>query len=150
MINDILEKFNENQNFIYKLNDWKLLYRENQVTFGSMVIIYCGDDCDSLSKVSKKSFSDLPEFINIIEKIMRDTYDANKFNYMALMMIDSQPHFHVFPRFAKSVNFCNKKYNDNFYPKPVVIEDNFKLNTATKTKFINDFRKQIDRILNAH
>ena len=148
MIKDILEKFNKHKNHIFEYQSWLLLYRDKQVTPGSMVLIYCEKDEDSLGGISSQAFSYLPKFINAIEESMRKIYEAEKFNYLALMMVDSQPHFHIFPRYSKPVKFEGKEYLDMDWPLPVSIQRDIEINDEISEMFKKNLSGNLSRILN--
>ena len=148
MIKDILEKFKKHKNHIFEYKSWLLLYRDKQVTPGSLVLIYCEKDEDSLGGISSEAFSHLPKFINAIEESMRKIYKAEKFNYLALMMVDSQPHFHIFPRYSKPVKFEGKECLDLDWPLPVSIKKNIEINGEISAMFKKNLSSNLSRILN--
>lgn len=148
MIKDIIEKFNKQKNYIFEYQSWLLLYRDKQVTPGSLVLIYSERDEDSLGGVSSQAFSHLPKFINAIEKSIRKIYKAEKFNYLALMMVDPQPHFHIFPRYSKPVKFEGKEYLDMDWPMPVSIQRDLKINSEVSEAFKKNLSSNLSRILN--
>lgn len=42
----------------------------------------------------------------------------SKFNYLALMMIDPNPHFHAIPRYAAEVHVAAMAFADAAFPNP--------------------------------
>lgn len=50
-----------------------------------------------------------------------------KFNYMALMLVDPNPHFHAFPRFDQPVVYENARYLDAAFPKLLNLGETFDL-----------------------
>ncbi len=148
MIKDILKKFNKHKNYIFEYKSWLLLYRNKQVTPGSLVLIYCEKDEDSLGGISSEAFYHLPKFINAIEESMRKIYKAEKFNYLALMMVDSQPHFHIFPRYSKPVKFEGREFLDMDWPLPVSIQRDLEINDEIGGMFKKNLTSSLSKILN--
>jgi len=52
------------------------------------------------------------------ESAVRRIAPAVKFNYLALMMVDPNPHFHALPRYAAAVNLDGASYEDADFPRP--------------------------------
>ncbi len=46
------------------------------------------------------------------------TFDFQKINYLALMMVDPHVHFHVIPRYSGSREFAGSTFADATWPKP--------------------------------
>ena len=47
------------------------------------------------------------------------SFKPDKLNYLMLMMVDPDVHFHVLPRYASAREFAGKTHSDRFWPKPV-------------------------------
>lgn len=111
------EKFRIEEFKIRQIGSWIISLRPSQVTIGSLIL--------SLNRKSS-SFSDLTikegeELINAfkeIENIYSYSFKPDKINYLALMMVDDQVHYHVIPRYENFVEFDNNIYTDVDWPKP--------------------------------
>src|SRR5690554_717049 len=111
------DKFKINEFLIKKLNYWVISLRPQQVTVGSL-IVSLNRKCEFLHEITPEESKDLTLVFKTVEKIYTTTFKPDKVNYLALMMIDNQVHFHVIPRYSKSVVFEKNKYNDTDWPKP--------------------------------
>ncbi|MGH1331516.1 MAG: HIT family protein [Paracoccaceae bacterium] len=98
-------------------NHWSVLLRPRQVTLGSLVLVV-QDDLRSLGALPKAVAQELPTVVASVEAALRSTFGAEKFNYLCLMMVDPQVHFHIIPRYSRSVRFYDNDYHDNFWPGP--------------------------------
>lgn len=138
MLESFLEKFDATENLIFKLEGWSILLRSDQVTLGSLLLVYSKGDVKSLSEVPTAAFSSLPKISRIIEESLGRLLGAEKFNYLALMMIDSQVHFHIVPRYSNPISYLSETYEDLKWPEPPSFATPFRLNLAAKRQLISD------------
>ena len=78
---------------------WLVLVRPKQPTFGSLVLI-CKEETQAFSDLSAEAFADLQNAVAGIEAMLRRLVSYEKINYLMLMMVDRDVHFHVIPRYA--------------------------------------------------
>ena len=78
---------------------WMVLVRPKQPTFGSLVLI-CKEEAQAFSDLSADAFTDLKVAVAGVEAMLRRVVDYEKINYLMLMMVDRDVHFHVIPRYA--------------------------------------------------
>ena len=116
-MNDTIYNFNYPSSLIKEYDHWVVLIRPKQVTIGSLVLAAKGESV-SFANLSKNEFSELDIVFKDIEMSLKKCFQFDKINYLALMMVDRNPHFHVIPRYSKSINFGGKKYDDNNWPSP--------------------------------
>lgn len=77
---------------------WLVLARPKQPTFGSLVLI-CKDQARSFAEISAEAFTDLRHAVSSIEAMLSQVVAYQKINYLMLMMVDPDVHFHVIPRY---------------------------------------------------
>lgn len=116
-MNETMKNFGYPETLINEYNNWVLLLRPQQVTLGSLVLI-CKNEADEFHKISLEAFAELKRITEDIETRMKDYFSYNKINYLMLMMVDQDVHFHVFPRYAEERNFSHKLFNDTGWPGP--------------------------------
>ena len=78
---------------------WLILARPKQSTFGALVLI-CKEEAHAFSEISRDAFADLAVVIAAVEAMLRKVVGYEKINYLVLMMVDRDVHFHVLPRYA--------------------------------------------------
>jgi diadenosine tetraphosphate (Ap4A) HIT family hydrolase len=115
MYNNTISKFGYPQSLLFECDHWVVLFRQNQVTVGSMILAYKGEQ-KSIGNISKQSFLTLPSIFQLIEKVVKITLGASNINYLALMMVDPHVHFHVIPRYKNPFRFEGVDYPDIFWP----------------------------------
>ena len=113
---NILKKFRYPELLVKEYDNWVILCRFDHVTLGSLVL-FCKDDVDAFSKISKESFAEFPKVITEIEQKTKELFQNDKINYLMLMMVDPVVHFHVLPRYACDREFEGFIFKDFSWPK---------------------------------
>jgi diadenosine tetraphosphate (Ap4A) HIT family hydrolase len=116
-MNTTMKKFGYPGTLIKEYDHWVVLLRPQQATLGALVLI-CKDEADAFSKISPEAFSELKEITTAIEHHLKDCFSYDKINYLLLMMVDHDVHFHVLPRYAHSRTFDQQEFNDLGWPGP--------------------------------
>ncbi|MAU34028.1 HIT family protein [Candidatus Saccharibacteria bacterium] len=102
---------------IKEYNHWVILFRQKQVTIGSMIIMSKHLDRQSLGDVDAEAWSEFGEVCRDVETMTTRAFGAKKFNYLALMMYDPEVHFHVIPRYDVPVLFEGCEFVDPDWPE---------------------------------
>ena len=114
-INQTLKRFGYPDTLIKEYDNWCILLRDQQVTLGSLVLV-CKADVTKFSDISKNAFVEYRIVIKDIEKRLQHKFKYDKVNYLMLMMVDPNVHFHVIPRYSRSKIFKNVVFNDLGWP----------------------------------
>lgn len=123
---EFAEKFEIEKLQITKVGSWIISLRPEQVTLGSL-ILSLERTCFSLGELTQQEGTDLSKAFEVIDQLLKKTFKPDKINYLALMMVDDQVHFHVMPRYSSVIQFDGKEYADENWPKPPVLTDLFSL-----------------------
>ena len=94
---------------------WLILVRPKQPTFGSLVLV-CKEAVQAFSDVSPAAFADLQVAVAGIEHLLKAQVDYEKINYLMLMMVDKDVHFHVLPRYAGTREHDGQVFPDAGWP----------------------------------
>lgn len=116
-MNATVMKFGYPATLLHEYRSWVVLLRPAQPTLGSLVLA-CKEDAISLGAVSAAAWSEVATATADIERALRATFDPQKINYLALMMVDPNVHFHVIPRYSASREFEGSTFGDATWPKP--------------------------------
>jgi diadenosine tetraphosphate (Ap4A) HIT family hydrolase len=116
-MNATLQKFGYPERAIREYEHWVVLIRPVQLTLGS-VIIAARSEARSLGGLRPDEMAELPGIIRSYESLIAQHFGAEKFNYLALMMVDPNPHFHGIPRYRAPVTFQGRSFTDEAFPKP--------------------------------
>lgn len=115
MTNATLLKFGYPDTVIEDGPCWTVLLRPAQVTLGSLVLV-CREPVQEFSGLSRQAFVELGEVTGRIERALRRTFAYDKINYLMLMMVDPDVHFHVIPRYARERHFGGNLFHDPGWP----------------------------------
>lgn len=102
---------------IREFSHWVVLFRERQVTIGSVIIMAKDTNKASLGALPAEVWSEFGAVTGFVELLLHAAFGAEKYNYLALMMYDPEVHFHVIPRYSAPVIFKGKEYVDPDWPQ---------------------------------
>jgi len=108
MTNKTMQAFGYPQTLICEYEHWCVLLRPAQVTLGSLVLA-CKDPAQKFSDISAAAFAEQAQVVQDIERVLAEFVDFEKMNYMMLMMVDPDVHYHVLPRYAVPRKFEKAK-----------------------------------------
>jgi diadenosine tetraphosphate (Ap4A) HIT family hydrolase len=115
MANQTALRFGYPETLIREYQHWLVLLREPQATLGSLVLC---------AKSGATEFSALPDEAHIemgtvvreIEHALKAAFAYDKINYLMLMMVDPNVHFHVLPRYSEARSACGLTIPDPGWP----------------------------------
>ena len=116
-MNETLRKFGDPDTRLMMFDRWVVLLRPQQVTLGSLVIV-SREKASAFSQLSRDAFSELQDVIISVETLLSGAFSYEKINYLMLMMVDPDVHFHVIPRYSTPQSFAGHKFLDHGWPGP--------------------------------
>lgn len=122
MTNATMKKFGYPDTLVRDYADWVVLLRNDQVTLGSLVVAE-KSDATSLSAVAPHALAELTAIAGDIETAFARTFRPDKFNYLMLMMVDPNVHFHVLPRYGGARECAGVRFEDRAWPKAPSLGD---------------------------
>ncbi len=121
-MNTTMNKFGFPDTCVKEFHQWVVLLRPQQVTLGSLVLI-CREDATAFSQISPEAFAELPTVLREMEANLSRAFAYNKINYLMLMMVDPEVHFHVIPRYDAPQTFFQQQFLDQGWPGPPVLKN---------------------------
>lgn len=115
MTNPTALAFGYPASLVAETEHWLILIRPKQPTFGSLVLV-CKEAVQAFSDVSPAAFADLQVAVAGIERLLKSQVDYEKINYLMLMMVDKDVHFHVLPRYAGAREHDGISFPDAGWP----------------------------------
>jgi|TARA_B100000902_G_C27289079_1_gene906141 diadenosine tetraphosphate (Ap4A) HIT family hydrolase len=134
-LKSILKKFDLKKHSIKEYKNWYLLLRKDQVTIGAMVLIEKSFQTN-YSEISKESFIEFSTIVHEIENVLKKLFKYDKINYLMLMMVDNEVHYHVIPRYENDILFEGQKFTDTGWPGMPDLSFNNKIDQNIKLKLI--------------
>ena len=115
MTNQTAVRFGYPDTLIREYDHWLVLLREPQATLGSLVL--CAKaDVTEFSALSREDYEEMGVVIGDIEHALSAAFSYEKINYLMLMMVDPNVHFHVIPRYSEARTACGITVADPGWP----------------------------------
>jgi diadenosine tetraphosphate (Ap4A) HIT family hydrolase len=140
MANATETKFGDPTTRLAQTDHWTVLLRPRQPTFGSLVLI-CREPVRSFAEVSAPGYIELRDVVRRIEATLHDVVAYERINYLMLMMVDPDVHFHVIPRYAGSRQFGDIEFRDAGWPGPPALDAAVALEPASSVALLNQLRE---------
>jgi diadenosine tetraphosphate (Ap4A) HIT family hydrolase len=129
MTNATAVSFGYPETQIAETASWRVLVRPKQPTFGALVMI-CKDDAKAFSDISAAAFADLQIVVKRVESMLGAAVNYQKINYLMLMMVDPDVHFHVIPRYEGERTHEGVCFRDAGWPGPPALGEAVDLGKA--------------------
>ncbi|HVI32878.1 HIT family protein [Phenylobacterium sp.] len=115
MTNPTALKFGYPRTLVAETPHWLVLARPQQPTLGSLVLV-CKDVAGAFSELGPEAFADLKTAVDGIERLLTAFVGYERINYLMLMMVDRDVHFHVIPRYEGAREHGGRSYVDAGWP----------------------------------
>jgi diadenosine tetraphosphate (Ap4A) HIT family hydrolase len=117
MSNETMRKFGYPGTVVRDYSHWCVLLRPAQVTLGALVLA-AKSDARAFSGIDVAAFTELAKITVDVEAAFEQLPQAEKINYLMLMMVDPHVHFHVLPRYSGVRIFADVGFDDRGWPGP--------------------------------
>ena len=111
------EKFGGDANLVRAYDHWSVLVRPGQATLGACVIV-AHADAQALGALPLAAHTEFGRVVADLEAAWARAFAPDKRNYLCLMMVDREVHFHALPRFETPPVFCGAERADAGWPGP--------------------------------
>ena len=140
-MNGTMNKFGYPETCLKEFEHWVVVLRPQQVTLGALVLI-CKEDATAFSQISLEAFGELSGIIREIETTVSHAFAYDKINYLMLMMVDPEVHFHVIPRYESPRSFSNQQFFDQGWPGPPALKTPNETSVTTNQEIMTHLRNQ--------
>lgn len=144
MTNPTETKFGDPATRIAQTSHWTVLLRPKQPTLGALVLV-CREPVRAFSDLSLEAFVDMRATIQRVEAALREVVAYERINYLMLMMVDPDVHFHVLPRYSATRRFEGVEFPDVGWPGPPALEPAVTMSVAAQGLMIERLRKAWNR-----
>ncbi|HKY90934.1 MAG TPA: HIT family protein [Nevskiaceae bacterium] len=144
MANPTETKFGDPATRIAQTDHWTVLLRPKQVTLGALVLV-CREPVKAFADVSPEAYADLRGVVRQVERVLKELVAFERINYLMLMMVDPDVHFHVFPRYPSPRAFGGTEHADAGWPGPPVLDSGFSPDAATRDALVARLKDAWDR-----
>jgi len=115
-MNATIDKFGHPATSIAEYDHWIVLLRPQAVTLGSLVLA-ARSDATAYGALPPEAFAEQARVIADIETALGAAVRYEKINYLMLMMVDREVHYHVFPRYEGTRTHDGLSIADAGWPK---------------------------------
>lgn len=140
-MNETMKKFGYPRTLIHAYDRWAVLLRPRQVTLGSLVMV-CGEPARRFSEVSREGFVELDRVIADVERVLGALFEFDRINYLMLMMVDPDVHFHVIPRYERRREFGGASFEDASWPGPPDLGRAMELSSEQEVALVEALRDE--------
>ena len=111
------ERFGGDGNLVRAYEHWSVLIRPKQATLGACVIV-AHSDAQAMGDLPDAAFAEFGRVVRDLEAAWATAFAPDKRNYLCLMMVDKEVHYHALPRFEAPVMFEGSERLDAGWPGP--------------------------------
>ena len=117
MANATMRKFGFPETLVREFEHWVILMRPAQVTLGSLILA-AKSEATAFADLPGEAFAELSEAVPVTEAALRQFTNYERINYLMLMMVDPNVHFHVIPRYSEARTWQGIAFPDEGWPGP--------------------------------
>jgi len=114
-MNPTIEKFGYPGSLVKEYDHWVVLVRPAQVTLGSLVLA-AKSEARAYGDLPAAAFAEQGDVIVAIERALTAFTSYERINYLMLMMVDPNVHFHVIPRYSEPRSWHGIEFADGGWP----------------------------------
>jgi diadenosine tetraphosphate (Ap4A) HIT family hydrolase len=126
-MNPTIEKFGYPGTLLKEFEHWLVLLRPAQVTLGSLVFA-AKSDATAYAALPREAFAEQADAVAAIERALAGFVAYERINYLMLMMVDPNVHFHVISRYSEPRSWDGMAFPDAGWPGPPRLDSAVKLN----------------------
>ena len=126
-MNPTIEKFGYPATLVREFQHWLLLLRPAQVTLGSLVMA-AKSEATAFADLPREAFAEQADVVAAVEAALDRFTGYERINYLMLMMVDLNVHFHVIPRYAEPRSWNGLEFPDTGWPGPPRLDHAVALN----------------------
>jgi diadenosine tetraphosphate (Ap4A) HIT family hydrolase len=136
-MNPTIEKFGYPATLLAEFEHWLILLRPAQVTVGSLVLA-AKSDATAYHQLPREAFAEQADAIAALEAVLKEFCAYERINYLMLMMVDPNVHFHVIPRYSGSRDWNGIEFPDAGWPGPPRLDAAIKLDEGQLQTLVSD------------
>jgi diadenosine tetraphosphate (Ap4A) HIT family hydrolase len=133
--NATMKKFAFPETVVADYSHWSVQLRPKQVTLGALVVI-CKSAATEFHRIGAAAFSELEIVTADVESALKDFSRYERINWLMLMMVDPDVHFHVLPRYSAPRDFAVVAFPDAGWPGPPDLKSGVDADTSTRAEIV--------------
>ena len=142
MANQTIEKFGYPDSLVREFDHWVVLVRPAQVTLGSLVLAN-KSEATAYGDLPAEAFAEQGRIVAAIEAALKTLCAYERINYLMLMMVDPNVHFHVIPRYSETRQWQGVSFPDSGWPGPPDLKSAIALDDGQLERLVEDLRTNL-------
>ena len=138
-MNVTVEKFGWPATLVKEFEHWVVLARPAQPTLGSLVLA-AKSDVTAFGDLPAEAHAELKQATAAVESALSRAVNYAKLNYLMLMMVDPDVHFHVIPRHSGTRRLAGLELPDAGWPGPPDLKGGMDVDGATRAALLKEVR----------
>lgn len=139
-MNPTIVKFGFPATLVREFEHWMVLLRPAQPTLGSLVLA-AKSEVAAYSKLPREAFTEKADAVAAIERALVNFCAYERLNYLMLMMVDPNVHFHVIPRYSQPREWNGVQFPDAGWPGPPQLGSAVQLSAEQIENLAKELRK---------
>ena len=136
-MNPTIKKFGYPSTLVKEFDHWVVLLRPTQVTLGSLVLA-AKSDAIAYSGLPRLAFAEQADAVAAIERALTAFVSYERINYLMLMMVDPNVHFHVIPRYSEPRQWNDTPFADAGWPGPPRLDSGIQLGNEQLAELVTE------------
>ena len=136
-MNPTVRKFGYPSTLVAEFREWVVLLRPAQVTLGSLILA-AKSETTAYHQLPRDAFDEQADAVAAIEHVLADFCAYERINYLMLMMVDPNVHFHVIPRYSEARRWSGVEFADAGWPGPPRLDVAIKLDEQQLHALVSD------------
>lgn len=142
MPNQTIEKFGYPQSLVRDFEHWVVLLRPAQPTLGSLILA-AKSSATAYGDLPQEAFAEQGRIVAAVERGLRSFCGYERINYLMLMMVDPNVHFHVIPRYSEPRDWDGTSFPDVGWPGPPDLKSAVPLQQEQISRMADELRSQL-------
>jgi diadenosine tetraphosphate (Ap4A) HIT family hydrolase len=136
-MNPTVEKFGYPSMLLKEFEHWLVLLRPAQVTLGSLILA-AKSDATAYAELPRDAFAEQADAVAAIEHALTRFVSYERINYLMLMMVDPNVHFHVIPRYSTPRTWNGVEFLDVGWAGPPRLDTAVKLDEKQLRQLVTE------------
>jgi diadenosine tetraphosphate (Ap4A) HIT family hydrolase len=136
-MNPTVEKFGYPSTLLKEFEHWVVLLRPAQVTLGSLILA-AKSDATAYAELPRDAFAEQADAVAAIEHALTRFVSYERINYLMLMMVDPNVHFHVIPRYSTPRTWNGVEFLDVGWAGPPRLDTAVKLDEKQLRQLVTE------------
>ncbi len=120
---------------------WVVQLRPRQVTLAALVLV-CKSDARAFHDIGADAFRELERVTTDIEAVLAKVVGYERINYLMLMMVDPDVHFHDIPRHSGTRKLAGLELGDAGWPGPPDLKGGIDTDAHSRAALVALLRQQ--------